>query len=78
MGELSLFRKGLFVALVVVGGGLFVSSCNKEELISDRTDQKDCQYSCHLEKGEFFQLLNHDVLVSPDQKRICSRPFLLK
>ena len=41
MGELSLFRKGLFVALVVVGGGLFVSSCNKEELISDRTDQNE-------------------------------------
>lgn len=39
MGELSLFRKGLFVALAVVGGGLFVSSCDKEELISDRTDQ---------------------------------------
>lgn len=41
MKTLSLFRKGMFVTLVVFCGGLLVSSCNKEDLTSDRTNQNE-------------------------------------
>lgn len=41
MRKLTMFRRGLFLALTVAVGGLLSSSCSKEDLNADRPIQKD-------------------------------------
>lgn len=41
MRKLTMFRRGLFLALTVAVGGLLISSCSKEDLNADRPIQKD-------------------------------------